>query len=225
MKIVKFQSSYDTPYPLQVEGESYHRDEIEEVTGYMGEDEGINADDFIAHLILDNRNLNDANAVAVEIDGKTVGNLSRPNAKRYRAKLLELGLSDVVGECYASIRGGGFKNSTGEQIEFGVRLDIDLDELKVEPPPKPRTTQPGTPPITSAPTAQPQAASIPSQPVQKKTPIKIPFIPMQGKGWLYYLFVLPIIASLNLLILLIAGIGIGFQFLAKRLANIRNTKQ
>jgi hypothetical protein len=145
MQIVRFQSSYAEPYPLQIVGEASYRDEIEEVTGYAGEEEGINADDFIAHLILDDMNIYDrGNAVAVEIDGQTVGYLSKQNAKRYRQRLTTLELAGVVGECYASIRGGFIKRS-GEQADFGVRLDLDLEtfvKLKPRPQPKPEPAAP-----------------------------------------------------------------------------------
>jgi len=217
MKIVRFQSSYEEPYPLQAVGEASYREEIEEVTGYMGEEEGINADDFIAHLILDDRNpVAPGVAVAVDIDGKTVGYLSTPNAKIYRAKLTELGLLDVVGECSASIK-GGFTKKDLSIADFGVRLDIDLDNLKLQPttilPQRPLQTV-----IPSVPVAQPQPTPASSKPAQKNA-AKIPFIPMKGKGWLYYLFVLPIVASLNLLILFIAGIWLATKWLAERLAN------
>lgn len=143
MKIVKFQTSYVEPYPLKVQGESFYKDNIENVSNYLGEDEGVNADDFIAHLILDEKNINDENAVRVEIDNKIVGYLSRPAAKLYRKKLKELGLENVIGECFASIRGGYIKRD-GTQADFGVRLDLVLEDisLRIETP---RTTQPKPP--------------------------------------------------------------------------------
>ena len=65
MKIVKFQSSYQKPYPLQVVGEQSYRDEIESVTGSFDEAEGID-EDFTARLILDDNNPHDrGNAVKV----------------------------------------------------------------------------------------------------------------------------------------------------------------
>jgi hypothetical protein len=129
-KTIRFESSHAEWYPLQVQGESHYRENLEDVSGYVGEDEGVDADDFIAHLILEDDNINDSNAVRVEIDGKIVGYLARPAAKKYRARLIDLGLSDVIGECYASIKGGHIKRSTGEQADFGVRLDLDLDSFK-----------------------------------------------------------------------------------------------
>ena len=132
--IIRFQSSYQEPYPLQVQGESYYRKNIEDITNYMGEEEGVNADDFIAQLILDDKNIYDpGNAVRVEIEGKIVGHLSKTAAKKYRQRLAQLALSDVIGECYASIR-GGFITREGSQADFGVRLDLNLDDFEVLKP-------------------------------------------------------------------------------------------
>ena len=125
--IVKLQSSYAEPYPLQVQGESNYKDNIEEVSNYMGEEEGVDASDFDAHLVLDDSNPYDPNnAVRVDIDGRVVGYLSKSDAKKYRKRLADLGLSNIIGECSASIKGGFIKQSTGEQADFGVRLDLDL---------------------------------------------------------------------------------------------------
>jgi len=130
--VIRFESSYIEPYPLQVQGESNYRRNLEDISGYTGEEEGVNADDFIARLILEDDNIYDpGNAVRIEIDGKAVGYLSKPAAKKYRKRVAELGLSDVTGECYASIKGGFIKRSSGEQADIGVRLDLDLDTFNV----------------------------------------------------------------------------------------------
>jgi hypothetical protein len=150
-KIVRFESSHEEPYPLQVQGESFYRKNIEDVSNYLGEEEGVDADDFIAQLHLEDDNeVDPGNAVRVEIDGKTVGHLAKAAAKKYRKKLTELGLEDVVGECYARIR-GGFVMKNNVKADFGVRLDLIIDEMKelkmhslsqpqihAEPPTQPR---------------------------------------------------------------------------------------
>lgn len=172
MKKVRFASSYIEPYPLQIVGEQSYRDEIEEVTGYTGELEGINADDFIAQLILDDNNLVDpGNAVAVEINGKTVGYLSKGNAKKYRKRLKEIGLGDVIGECYASIR-GGFERRDGGIADFGVRLDLIIDEMKVYTPPPPKPAQP---------IIETENLANPINTIQKEQPKKFRLTP---KDWL-----------------------------------------
>jgi DNA polymerase III epsilon subunit family exonuclease len=68
-QIVKFQSSYIEPYPLKVSDVSFYQKSIENIVMFTGDDEGVNQDDFIAHLILENTNY-DPNAVRVEIDKK-----------------------------------------------------------------------------------------------------------------------------------------------------------
>lgn len=147
MNIVRFQSSYIEPYPVQVQGESFYRRDIEDISNYLGEEDGVDADDFIAHLILEDDNIHDPdNAVRVDIDNKTVGHLSKPAAKKYRQRLADLGLSDVIGECFASIK-GGFALRTGGAADFGVRLDIDLDDLKVYIPPVSKPVEQIQPPI------------------------------------------------------------------------------
>lgn len=226
--VIRFQSSYVEPYPLQVQGESFYKINIEKLFGFIDDDEGVNADDFIARLILDDNNMHDAgNAVRVEIDGKQVGNLSKPSAKAYRKRLAELGLSNVIGECYASIKGGFIKKSTGEQADFGVRLDLDLESFKVlEPKPVERApaaepgplmvdTQPGAGTSGPMPTA-----SVP--PARKSQSTKIPFIPMKGRGWLYYLFIFPFVAVINLFVLFFAGIWLGAKWLAENVTRKKN---
>jgi len=147
--VIRFQSSYAEPYPLQVQGESNYKDNIEAICGYVDDDEGVNADDFIARLVLEDSNRYDpGNAVRIEIDGKTVGYLSKPGAKAYRKRLTAIGLSDVTGECYASIKGGFIKKSTGEQADFGVKLDLNLEDFEVLPA-KPQPTAAPIPPAVN----------------------------------------------------------------------------
>jgi hypothetical protein len=172
MPIVRFESSYVEPYPLWVQGESYYKENIETVSNYTGEDEGVNADDFIARLILENNNPYDpGNAVRIDIDGKTVGHLSKPNAKKYRKRLLALELFDVIGECYASIK-GGFALRDGGMADFGVRLDLDLETFKIYiPPAKPSPpVAPITPPtpIIENKTEQSSPPPVPSKSALKK---------------------------------------------------------
>lgn len=168
MQTIKFQTSSIEPYPLQVQGESNYRENIEDVTGYAGEDEGVNADDFIANLLLEDDNIHDTNAVCVQIENKTVGYLPRPAAKIYRKKLTELGLENVVGECFASVKGGFIKRD-GSQADFGVRLDLVLDELTIIKPTAPAMRPPL---IKTEPITQPQKLANPKLPVENKNKSK-----------------------------------------------------
>jgi hypothetical protein len=123
-EIVRFETSYVEPYPLHVVGEASYKGNIESVIDYLPE-EGINDDDFAAYLILEDKNIYDPMAVKIEIAEKTVGYLSRSNARLYRQRLAEFGKTGAIGSCYASIRGGRM-NDYGETSDFGIRLDIDL---------------------------------------------------------------------------------------------------
>ncbi len=153
--IIRFQTSHIEPYPLEVVGESFHRSEIEKAIGFLGEDEGIDRDDLIATLILDDKNPADPNAVRVEIAGRLVGYLSRPAAKRYRAKIKALNLIGVTCTCWASVRGGFYMKSQGRNADFGIRLDMDLENLAVNVPTPQVSAKPAAPasPKTTAPAA------------------------------------------------------------------------
>ena len=76
-----------------------------------------------AVLVLENSNPHDANAVAVEIDGRLVGYLSRENAALYRADLAAAGTPDVSVRCNAKIV-GGFETRDGGRAHFGLKLDL-----------------------------------------------------------------------------------------------------
>jgi hypothetical protein len=45
-----------------------------------------------------------------------------------------LGIPNEIGICSASIRGGFLQKETNEPAEFGIRLDIDLNNLAIEKP-------------------------------------------------------------------------------------------
>ncbi len=173
MQTIRFESSNIGPYLLQVQGEACYRKNIEDIAGYYNEDEGINDDSFWAHLVLEDENPYDrGNAVRVDIDGKTVGYLSRPYAKQYRSKLKELGLTDVIGECRASIK-GGFAKRDGTVADFGVRLDVDINALQVY--------KPSTPKLKPTATPEPPRYVVPSEPKQPKPLLKWAFAPERYK--------------------------------------------
>jgi hypothetical protein len=159
-QVVRFQTSHAEPYPLQVQGESYYKENIEDVTNYAGEDAGVDIDDLIAQIILDDDNQYDpGNAVKVTIGDKQVGHLAKPDAKQYRQKLADLGIPDAIGECYASVKGGFIKRD-GSQADFGIRLDLIISEMAIQPPPAskqpiaPAAPMPKVPPPTAAPIAE-----------------------------------------------------------------------
>lgn len=74
---------------------------------------------FDAHLVLEDNNPYDDQAVRVDINGKTVGYLSRAHARQYRQRLAEAGLS---GEqvCRCKVVGG-------DSDRIGVWLDLPVE--------------------------------------------------------------------------------------------------
>ena len=125
-RLVGLESSYIEPYPVQVEGESSYRANLEKIVGYYDEDEGYNNDAHIAALYLD-----EPDAVRVEIDDLKVGYLPESAARRLRKKMIELGGPDnPIMICGARIKGGQ-RISGGFVTQFGVRLDFSLKSLKL----------------------------------------------------------------------------------------------
>lgn len=77
-------------------------------------------------IFLEDHNKFDKNAVAIVFETDTVGYLSREDAVKYRAEILNLGYPQAIGTCAARITGGG------ENRSYGIQLDLDLHELQVE---------------------------------------------------------------------------------------------
>lgn len=71
----------------------------------------------IASLTLENTNPHDGQAVRVDIDGATVGYLSREDARTYRKRLLRYKVGPGPHLVSARAHGGGDKN-------YGVWLDL-----------------------------------------------------------------------------------------------------
>ena len=110
-------------YETQVVGESSYQDALEHICGGRT-DRG--ADEFVeALLTLEDSNTFDHNAVRVDINGLTVGYLSRDFAVHYRQRLAEAGYHSLVAHCRAHIR-GGWDHSRGRSARghFGVWLDL-----------------------------------------------------------------------------------------------------
>src|SRR5262245_2671451 len=103
---------------LPVVGESRYQDAIEAICGPRseeGEDRPVEA-----RLILENDNPYDSMAVRVDIQGQTVGYLSREHARRYRKQY-----AATEAYCDARIR-GGWDRGEGREGYYGVALDLDL---------------------------------------------------------------------------------------------------
>jgi hypothetical protein len=75
-----------------------------------------------ATMVPEEDNLHDSNAVRIEIQGETVGHLSRENAFKWRGKMTSEGFSDAI-TCPAKIR---WDRAFAEGGSYGVWLDVDL---------------------------------------------------------------------------------------------------
>jgi hypothetical protein len=76
-----------------------------------------------ATLMLEDDNPYDNQAVAVHIDGKRCGYLSRENARLYRADLAAAGQPRLIVRGKAKVV-GGFETKRGERAHFGLKLDL-----------------------------------------------------------------------------------------------------
>jgi hypothetical protein len=108
-------------FEVEVVGESHYQDALERICGGRSED---GAEKYCrATLILDDSNPYDKKAVRIDVDGATVGYLSREGAGVYRQRLKEAGHPRLRGTCDAVIR-GGWDRGNGDTGNFGVRLDL-----------------------------------------------------------------------------------------------------
>lgn len=100
-------------FDVEVVGESHYQDALLRVAG-----SGEVRHACEARLVLEDDNPYDSQAVRVDMGGQTVGYLSRTDARRYRARVTDKGLSV---SCSAVIVGGGAGRS------LGVWLDLPLE--------------------------------------------------------------------------------------------------
>ena len=106
--------------PLEVVGESQYRGAIEDAVGRRAEG---HQDIVDAAMVREPANPYDANAIAIQIEGRTCGYLPRADAKRYRA---------VMEWCRAGgfapvVRGdvhGGWRQEDGTWGDFEDRLYV-----------------------------------------------------------------------------------------------------
>ena len=105
-------------YPLPVVGVSFHVENLESLAGpATTHPRRVQKN---AMLILEDDNPHDANAVRVDIEGLTVGHLSRADAVRFRELYGRWGRKGVP--CDAIII--SFQGDAA--CDYGVRLDLDL---------------------------------------------------------------------------------------------------
>ena len=84
------------------------------------EDSALKAHILIAHLIPDNDNSYDSNAVRIDVNNRTVGYLNREQALSFRRRLDEKALANQITTCYAIIT-----ESSEENEKNNVKLDIE----------------------------------------------------------------------------------------------------
>lgn len=108
-------------FEFEVVGESNYQRAIAALAGDHG-DVAASAD-HVAELVPEDSNAHDPQAVAVRINGSVVGYLSRQDARSFRRRLAQKGLSGQITRCGAMVV-GGWKSREGERMFYGVQLDI-----------------------------------------------------------------------------------------------------
>lgn len=109
----------DNQFAVEVVGESYYTRALKTI---MGDDIGSEVRRR-ALLIPETNNPHDRNAVRVDIDGETVGHLSRDDARVFRRRLSRLNLNGQMTTCDAVI-GGGKPGFLWRTRPIGVRLNL-----------------------------------------------------------------------------------------------------
>ena len=114
-------------YRINVAGESFYPESFAALVGPRRED----AVDIrtMARVSLQDDNPHDKLAVSVSIDGYQVGHLPRKAARAFRRTVRYGRLSEYeTFECAAMICGGWNKGG-GDAGNYGVRLDLELDDM------------------------------------------------------------------------------------------------
>src|SRR5690606_10952807 len=110
-------------YEFDIVGESQYQGALESICGGRTEDGAELQTQAV--LLLEDSNPHDNMAVRVDIQGQTVGYLSRKDARSYRKQLKQLGHSNITCSCNAMIV-GGWQRSRSDRGHFGVKLDLPV---------------------------------------------------------------------------------------------------
>jgi hypothetical protein len=111
-------------YEFNIVGESHYQAVLESICGGRSEESARKETE--AYLYLEKNNKYDSLAVRVDIEGNTVGYLSKPDARSYRKQLADLGHTNLVGFCSAIVVGGWYRSSS-DSGHFGVKLDLPVN--------------------------------------------------------------------------------------------------
>jgi len=120
---------------VRVVGESAYQDDLLELTGGRRHYGGVHME-RIAHLVPEPTNPADPGAVAVTIEGRTVGYLSRTDVARFGGAVTNAIERSGEASCRAIIV-GGWERERGHVGLFGVRLVLGAAGL-ARPSPSPR---------------------------------------------------------------------------------------
>lgn len=110
-------------YEFDIVGESKYQKTLESICGGRTEDGAELQTEAV--LFLEDTNPHDNMAVRVDIEGQTVGYLSRKDARSYRKQLQHLGHANITCSCNAMIV-GGWERSRSDRGHFGVKLDLPV---------------------------------------------------------------------------------------------------
>lgn len=116
---------YDWPtigdFDFEVVGEANYQAALKRMAGSHGFD-SANVEK-VALIVPEGNNKHDKLAVRVDIDGETVGYLSRDDARSFRRRLASKKIGVQPTTCGALIC-GGFRSRNGQVASYGVKLDI-----------------------------------------------------------------------------------------------------
>lgn len=108
-------------YGYDVVGESNYQQALEAICGGRTE---VSANELVeAVLLCEDSNPYERQAVRVDVQGRTVGYLSRPDAWDFRRFLAESGCPGHPAVCAAVIRGGWYRDAA-DFGHYGVKLDL-----------------------------------------------------------------------------------------------------
>jgi hypothetical protein len=111
-----------TSFACEIAGTSHYQGILEQIVGGR-RDTSIYCR-AIAILMPEPDNPHDPGAIAVRIDGETIGHIKRTDTDRFHKSFENFGVSGDV-QCKAMIV-GGWDHGGGDVGSFGVRLDIDF---------------------------------------------------------------------------------------------------
>jgi hypothetical protein len=108
-------------YHGDIVGESHYQDALNAICG--GKTERGHHKVVKALLVCEDSNPYDNQAVRIDIEGKTVGHLSRMNARHFREEMIAGGFAGITGVCSAEIV-GGWDRGGDDTGHYGVKLDL-----------------------------------------------------------------------------------------------------